>query len=89
MGFGTARAGYANYDNKILEGAVSGPLFAGTRGRLAASWGNVGKGIYENLNPNGKDEGNRGSIWTVEGQLDGNLADGKFEWWAKAVTDEV
>lgn len=82
------RATYGNYDTKALEGAISGPLFGSVRGRLAASWGNIGKGIFENLNPNVPDEGNRGSVWTVEGQLDGSLADGKLEWWLKSSTTE-
>jgi iron complex outermembrane receptor protein len=82
------RFGYGNYDSKTIEGAVSGPLLFGTRGRLAYSWSNIGKGEFHNLNPNGKDEGNRGTFWTVEGQLDGKLADDKFEWWLKASTTE-
>jgi iron complex outermembrane receptor protein len=82
------RVGYGNYDAKTVEGAISGPLLLGTRGRLAYSWSNIGKGVFHNLNPNGKDEGNRGTFWTVEGQLDGKLADDKFEWWAKASTTE-
>lgn len=85
--YAEARVGYGNYDNKLAEAAVSGPLLAGTRGRLAASWSNIGKGTFKNLNPNGKDEGNRGTFWTVEGQLDGNITE-RFEWWAKASTTE-
>ena len=85
--YAEVRAGYGNYDAKFGEAAMSGPLFAGLRGRLAASYSNIGKGVYTNLNPNGKDEGNRGSQWTVEGQLDGSITD-RFEWWAKASTTE-
>jgi iron complex outermembrane receptor protein len=77
------RATYGNYDTKVGEAAISGPLFGGIRGRLAGSYSHVGKGIFENLNPNVPDEGGRGSIWNVEGQLDGSLADGKLEWWLK------
>jgi iron complex outermembrane receptor protein len=86
--YAEVRASYGNYDAKALEGAVSGPLFGGVRGRLAASWGNIGKGVFENLNPNVPDEGNRGTVWTVEGQLDGSFADGKLEWWLKHSTTE-
>ena len=85
--YGELRSTYGNYDTKVVEGAASGPLMFGTRGRLAASWSNIGKGTYTNLNPNGKDEGNRGTYWTVEGQLDGTITD-RFEWWAKASTTE-
>jgi iron complex outermembrane receptor protein len=82
------RTGYGNYDSKTVEAAVSGPLFGAVRGRLAASWGNIGKGVFKNLNPNGLDEGNRGTVWTGEFQLDGSLADGKLEWWLKHSTTE-
>jgi len=86
--YAEVRGGYGNYDNKVAEAAMSGPLFAGVRGRVAGSWSNIGKGVFKNLNPNGRNEGNRGTYWTVEGQLDGGLADDKFEWWAKASTTE-
>ncbi|MBL8771953.1 MAG: TonB-dependent receptor [Phenylobacterium sp.] len=86
--YAEARGSYGNYDSKALEAAVSGPLFAGIRGRLAGSWGNIGKGVFENLNPAVPDEGNRGTVWTVEGQLDGSLADGKLDWWLKHSTTE-
>jgi len=86
--YAEARAGYANYDNKLGEAAVSGPLFGTVRGRLAGSYNHIGDGYFKNLNPNAKDEGNRGAVWTVEGQVDGSLADEKFEWWAKASTTE-
>jgi len=86
--YAEARLGYGNYDHTTEEAAVSGPLFAGIRGRLAGSYDHIGKGVFTNLNPNGKDEGNRGTFWTVEGQLDGKHFDDKFEWWAKASTTE-
>ncbi|HEX7947083.1 MAG TPA: TonB-dependent receptor plug domain-containing protein, partial [Phenylobacterium sp.] len=86
--YAEARLGYGNYDHTTEEAAVSGPLFAGVRGRLAGSYDHIGKGVFKNLNPNGKDEGNRGTFWTVEGQLDGKHFDDKFEWWAKASTTE-
>jgi len=86
--YAEVRGGYGNYDAKVGEAAISGPLFGGVRGRLAGSYSHNGKGIFKNLNPNGENEGNRGTFWTVEGQLDGGLADDKFEWWAKASTTE-
>ncbi len=86
--YGEARVGYGNYDTKLGEAAISGPLFGTIRGRLAGSYSANGKGVFHNLNPNGKDEGNRGTYWTVEGQLDGKLADDRFEWWMKASTTE-
>src|SRR3546814_3572307 len=77
-----------NYDNKLVEGAISGPLFGNIKGRLAGSWNSIGKGYFENLSPGGKSEGNRGDIWDVEGQLEGELGDGKLDWWRKASTGE-
>ncbi|WP_165844081.1 TonB-dependent receptor [Phenylobacterium kunshanense] len=88
--YGEVRGGYGNYDNKAAEAAMSGPLFGTVRGRVAASYSHIGDGTFENLNPDpkAKDEGNRGAYWTVEGQLDGSLADEKLEWWLKASTTE-
>lgn len=77
-----------NYETAIGEAAISGPLFGTVRGRLAGSYSHIGEGVFKNLNPNGEKEGNRGDQWTVEGQLDGSMADGKLEWWAKASTTE-
>ncbi len=85
--YGELRGSYGSDDLKVIEGATSGPLLFGTRGRLAASWSDIGKGTYTNLNPNGEDEGNRGTYWTVEGQLDGTITD-RLEWWVKASTTE-
>ena len=86
--YAEVRTSYGNYDSKVAEAAISGPLFGGIRGRLAGSYSHIGKGVFENLNPNLADEGNRGTYWTVEGQLDGNIADGKLEWWLKHSTTE-
>jgi iron complex outermembrane receptor protein len=88
--YAEVRGGYGNYDNKAAEAAMSGPLFGTVRGRVAASYSHIGDGTFENLNPDpkAKDEGNRGAYWTVEGQLDGSLADEKLEWWLKASTTE-
>jgi len=86
--YAEARLGYGNYDNKLAEAATSGPLFGTIRGRLAGSYSDIGKGVFKNLNPNGKDEGNKGIQWAIEGQLDGSIADEKLEWWAKASTTE-
>src|SRR5215217_3834578 len=81
--YAEVRGGVGNYDYKFGEAAISGPLFGTIRGRLAGTYSNYGKGVFHNLNPNGKDEGNRGTFWNVEGQLDGNLGDGKVEWFLK------
>jgi iron complex outermembrane receptor protein len=84
---GEVRGMVGNYATWQTEGSVSGPLFAGVRGRLAGSYGSIGKAVFENLNPNGKDEGNKGDQWTIEGQLEGSITD-RFEWWLKHSTTE-
>lgn len=86
--YGEVRGSYGNYDSKAVEAAISGPLFGGVTGRLAGSYSHNGKGVFENLNPDGLNEGNRGTFWTVEGQLEGELGDGKLEWWFKTSTTE-
>ena len=86
--YAEVRGTVGNYKTTAEEAAISGTLFGTVRGRLAGSYSHIGDGVFKNLNPNGKDEGNRGAQWTVEGQLDGNLGDGKLEWWAKASTTE-
>jgi len=86
--YAEVRGTVGNYNTIGEEAAVSGPLFGNVRGRLAGSYNHIGDGVFTNLNPNGKSEGNRGAQWTVEGQLDGSLADGKLEWWTKASTTE-
>ena len=85
--YAEVRGTIGNYDLKTEEAAISGPLFLGMRGRIAGSYSNIGKGVFKNLNPNGKNEGNRGTQWQVEGQLDGQITD-KLDWWAKASTTE-
>lgn len=85
--YAETRVSYGNYDTKVGEAAISGPLLAGVRGRLAGSYSNIGKGVFHNLNPNGLDEGNRGTYWNVEGQLDGHITD-RFDWWFKTSTAE-
>ena len=86
--YAEVRGTYGNYATTAAEAAISGPIFGTIRGRLAGSYSHIGKGTFENLNPAVPDEGNRGAYWTVEGQLDGSLADGKLEWWLKHSTTE-
>jgi iron complex outermembrane recepter protein len=81
------RGSLGNYDLRVIEGAVSGPLFGAVRGRLAGSYSDQNKGYFTNL-AGGPSEGGRGDQWYVEGQLEGELADGKLDWWLKASTQE-
>lgn len=80
--YAEVRGAVANYDTKTVEGALSGPIFGAIRGRLAGSWTDQGKGFFRNVS-GGPSEGGRGEVWFYEVQLDGELADGMFEWWAK------
>ncbi|WP_374469310.1 TonB-dependent receptor [Phenylobacterium sp.] len=86
--YAEVRGGVGNYDSWFTEGAISGPLVGNIRGRLAGSYSSQGEGYFKNLNPNGKDEGGIGDQWQIEGQLDGSLADEKFEWFLKVDTAE-
>lgn len=86
--YAEARLGYDNYGLASYEAATSGPLFGSVRGRLAGSYSHQDEGYFKNLNPDGKDEGGRGAFWNIEGQLDGELGDGKLEWFLKADTAE-
>ena len=80
--YAEVRGSIANYDSQTAEAAISGPLFAGVRGRFAGSYTNQHKGFFKNIS-GGPSEGGRGEIYYYEYQLDGQLGDGKFEWWVK------
>ncbi|WP_309087198.1 TonB-dependent receptor domain-containing protein [Phenylobacterium sp.] len=82
------RAGLGNYDTWFTEAMISGPLFGNIQGRLAGTYSSQGEGYFTNLNPNGKDEGGIGDQWQVEAQLQGELGDGKLEWWVRGETVE-
>ena len=85
---GEVRGSVGNYDTWAVEGSVSGPIYGSVKGKLTGSYSSVGEGFFKNLTPGGESEGNRGDQWAVEGQLQGELGDGKLEWWMKATTDE-
>ncbi|MEW5688358.1 MAG: TonB-dependent receptor [Pseudomonadota bacterium] len=80
--YAEVRGSYANYDNKTVEAAMSGPLFWGIEARVAGSYNDQGKGFYKNL-AGGPSEGNRGEVYFYEYQFRGDLGDGKLEWWVK------
>jgi iron complex outermembrane receptor protein len=86
--YAEVRGSLGNYDTWATEAAISGPIVGNIQGRLAGTYSSQGDGYFKNLNPNGKDEGAAGDQWQVEGQLQGELGDGKLEWWAKAETVE-
>ncbi len=82
------RASLGNFDTWGVEGMVSGPLVGNIQGRLGGSYTSQGDAYFTNLNPNGKDEGGVGDQWQVEAQLQGELGDGKLEWWVRGETIE-
>jgi iron complex outermembrane receptor protein len=80
--YAEVRARAENYETFATEAAISGPLWGGIRGRLAGSWLDQGEGYFTNIT-DGRTEGGRGEVYYYEVQLDGEMADGKLEWWAK------
>ncbi|MFC3079186.1 TonB-dependent receptor [Phenylobacterium terrae] len=85
--YAEVRANFENYDLQTYEAAVSGPLWGNIRGRLAGTYTSQDEGYFTNIS-DGRTEGGRGDTWQIEYQLDGELADGKFEWWFKGSTAE-
>lgn len=81
--YGEVRATYANYDRRLLEGAVSGPTaIPGVLFRVAANWEKQTEGWYENVVPGQPDEGNVIDTNIVEGQLQFDFNE-NFEGWTK------
>jgi iron complex outermembrane receptor protein len=84
--YAEARAGAANYDKYFGEAVVSGPLNDNVRVRLGGNYTSQTQGYFKNLiGPSqGGDgpQGNAGTSYYVEGQIDANLAN-NVEWWAK------
>ena len=80
--YGEARARVGNYQFRAVEAAVSGPINDHLRMRLGATKVDQDKGYFKNLSGN-PSEGGRLDQWYAEGQLEGDLADNKLEWWVK------
>lgn len=81
--YAEARATYANYDRRLIEGAVSGPTaIPGVNFRLAANWEKQTEGWYDNIVPGMPDEGNIIDTNIVEGQLKFDFNE-NFEAWMK------
>ena len=80
--YAEARARLGNYQFRTIEGAASGPINDHLRMRVAATKIDQDKGYFHNLS-GGPSEGNRLDQWYAEGQLEGDLADNKVEWWVK------
>lgn len=70
---GYTQAQYGSYDQRILEGAISGPLGERFRARLAAKY-NEDEGWQHNAAPGGGRFA-VSDVWAVRGQLEIDLAD--------------
>jgi iron complex outermembrane recepter protein len=81
--YAEARAGYANYQNSFIEGAISGPLFSGIEGRFSGSWINQEQGWIKNIVPGLPEEGGVRDEIFLEAQLQGTFLDEKLDVWTK------
>ena len=81
--YAEVRGTYANYDRRLFEGAISGPITDWMQFRLAANWDKQTKGWFENVSTNGApDEGGVVSTKFYEGQLAIQFSE-RFETWFK------
>ncbi|HEY8573224.1 TonB-dependent receptor [Phenylobacterium sp.] len=81
--YAEVRGQIANYDTRQFEFAMSGPILGeALRGRIGGSWFEQGEGFYKNV-AGGPSEGGRGTVYDIDAQLDGELFEGKFDWWAR------
>jgi iron complex outermembrane receptor protein len=83
---GEIRATAGNYDYRILEGWVSGPITDHLRYRLSGQIVKQDKGYFENT-AGGPSEGGRVDRTLIELQLEGEIGD-NFDYWLKASTAE-
>ena len=81
--YAEVRGTYQNYDRRLFEGAVSGPITDWLQFRLAANWDKQTKGWFENISTNGApDEGGVLSTKFYEAQLAIQFSE-RFEAWFK------
>ena len=81
--YGEVRAGYANYENRFLEAAFSGPITNNIQGRISGSWIRQTQGWIDNIVPGFSDEGGVRNELFLEGQLQGKFFDDKLDVWMK------
>jgi iron complex outermembrane receptor protein len=65
--FAEIRGQLGNYDRRVLEGAVSGPIFDNLRVRLAANYDEQNEGYFTNVS-GGPSEGGRGDQFLIQGR---------------------
>jgi iron complex outermembrane receptor protein len=81
--YAEVRAQYQNYNQSILEGAVSGPtMIPGVEFRFGANWDRQTDGWFKNTVPGQADGGNIIDTKYVEGQLKFKFND-RFDAWMK------
>ena len=81
---GEVRAIYGNYDYKLIEGTVTGPITEGLRIRLSGTFNDQDKGYFKNI-AGGKDEGGVVHDYFLEGQLEADIGE-RGAWWVKYTT---
>ncbi|WP_293907928.1 TonB-dependent receptor [Phenylobacterium sp.] len=74
--YAEVRGTYANYDRRLLEAAVSGPITNWLQFRLAGNWEKQTDGWFKNINAKGgPDEGGIIDQTFLEGQLAGQFGE--------------
>jgi iron complex outermembrane receptor protein len=79
--YAEARLTYDNYQNRVIEGAISGPLTDTLKYRLVATKYDQTEGYFNNVG-GGPDSGNVRDEWVYEAQLQWNPSD-KDQLWLK------
>ncbi len=82
--YGEVRGTYQNYNRRLLEGAISGPITDWMQFRLVGNWDKQTKGWFENIStdPDARDEGGVIDTTFFEGQLAIQFSD-RLETWLK------
>ncbi|MFN9848248.1 MAG: TonB-dependent receptor plug domain-containing protein [Alphaproteobacteria bacterium] len=81
--YAEVRGTYANYNRRLIEAAVSGPITDWMQFRLAGNWDKQTKGWFENVSTNGAaDEGGVIDTTYFDAQLAIQFTD-RFETWFK------
>ena len=81
--YAEVRGTYANYNRRLIEAAVSGPISDQVQFRLAGNWDKQTKGWFENVDTGGApDEGGVIDTTFFEGQLAIQFTD-RIETWLK------
>ena len=81
--YAEVRGTYANYNRRLIEGAISGPITDHVQVRLAGNWDKQTKGWFENVSTNGApDEGGVVDTTFFEGQIAIQFTD-RIETWLK------